>query len=122
MELQMQPLDTYGLVVNFTILIMMPLIIWANLRQNRTGNPLNTYLWTEHPNLMRVSLVIIGLLVLYSAVALLGHFGFLAGGVVEVANIVIGIPFLFLALVEIVLAVRALRQFLRERKAGTSKI
>ena len=33
----MQPLDTYGLVVNFTILIMMPLIIWANLRQNRTA-------------------------------------------------------------------------------------
>jgi hypothetical protein len=122
MELQMLPLDTYGLVVNFTILIMMPLIIWANLRQNRTANPLNTYLWTEHPNFMRVSLVIIGLLVLYSGVALLGHFGVLAGSVVEVANIVIGIPFLLLAVVEIVLAVRALRQFLRERKAGTSKV
>ena len=118
----MQPLDTYGLVVNFTILIMMPLIIWANLRQNRTAHPLNTYLWTEHPNFMRLSLVIIGLLVLFSAVTLLGHFGFLSGGVVEVANIVIGIPFLFLAVAEIVLAVRVLLKVLRERRAGTSKI
>ena len=118
----MQPLDTYGLVLNFTILIMMPLIIWANLRQNGTANPFNTYLWTEHPNFMRISLVIIGLLILYSSVALLGHFGFLAGGVVDVANLVIGIPFLVLAVVEIVLAVRVLLKFLRERKAGTSKI
>ena len=101
----MQPLDTYGLVVNFTILIMMPLIIWANLRQNRMASPFSAYLWTEHPNFMRISLVIIGLLVVYSAVTLLGHFGFLPGDVVE-----------------IVLAVRVALKFLRDRKARTSKI
>jgi len=101
---------------------MMPLIIWANLSQNRRPSPFSDYLWTEHPNFMRISLVIIGLLVVYSAVALLGHFGFLAGAVVEVANIVVGIPFLFLAVVEIVLAVRVVVKFLRARKAGASKI
>lgn len=118
----MQPLDTFGLVVNFTVLIMMPVILWANLRQNPTANPFNDYLWTEHPNFMRVSLVIIGLLIVYSAVTLLGHFGVLPGDVVETANIAIGIPFLFLALAEIVLAVRVALRFFRGRKAGASKI
>lgn len=118
----MQPLDTYELVVNFTILILMPLLIWANLRPSLMASPLNAYLWTEHPNFMRVSLVILGMLVLYSAATLLGHFGVLSGGLVEIVNIVIGIPFLFLAVVEIVLAVRIALKFLRDRKAGPSKI
>ena len=118
----MQPLDTYSLIVDFIILFVMPLIIWANLRQSSASKPLNAYLWTEHPNFMRVSLVIIGLLVLYSAVALLGHFGVLPSDVVETANIVIGIPFLFLAVVEIVLAARAGLKFLRDRKARSRKI
>lgn len=117
----MEPLTTYELVVNFVILIMMPVIIWANLRQiPRT--PFNDYLWAEHPNFMRISLIIIGMLVVYSAVTLLGHFGVLEGGIVEIVNIVIGIPFLVLAVVEIVLAVKVALKFLRNRKAGTSKI
>ncbi len=118
----MEPLTTYGLIVNFSILIMMPIIIWGNLRQSGRSAPMNAYLWAEHPTFMRISLIVIGMLVVYSAVELLGHFGVLSGGIVEIANIAIGIPFLVLAVVEIVLAVRVALKFLRDRKAGTSKI
>ncbi len=118
----MQPLGTYGLIVNFFVVIMMPLIVWGNLRKNARSTPFNDYLWAEHRNFMRVSMLVIGVLTVFSAVTLLGHFGVVSGGFVEVANLVIGIPFLFLAVVEIVLAVRVAVKFLRRRKAGTSKI
>ena len=116
----MQPLDTYGLIINFFVVVMMPLIIWGNLRKSST--PLNEYLWSEHRNFMRVSMLVIGVLTLFSAVTLLGHYGIVSGAFVEVANLVIGIPFLVLAVVEIVLAVRVALKFMRGRKAGTSKI
>ncbi len=32
---------------------------------------------------MRISLLILGMLILFSAITLLGHFGVLAGGIVE---------------------------------------
>jgi len=118
----MQPLDTYGLIVNFIVVIMMPLIIWGNLRKSARSTPFNDYLWTEHRNFMRVSMLVVEVLAVFSAVTLLGHFGVVSGGFVEVANLVIGIPFLFLAVVEIVLAVRVALKFLRDRKTGASKI
>lgn len=118
----MQPLDTYHLILNYIIFIMMPLIIWANLRMNPNANPVSAYLWNEHPNFMRISLVVIGLLVIFSAVSLLGHYGVLSGDTVGAANIAIAIPFLVLAVVEIVLGVRLVLKFLRDRKAKESKI
>ena len=118
----MQPLDTYGLIINFFVVVMMPLIIWGNLRKSGRSAPLNAYLWSEHRNFMRVSMLVIGVLTLFSAVTLLGHYGVVSGSFVEVANLVIGIPFLVLAVVEIVLAARVALKFMRDRKAGTSKI
>jgi hypothetical protein len=122
MELPMQPLDTYHLILNYIILIMMPLIIWANLRMNPNASPVSAYLWNEHPNFMRISLVVIGLLVVFSAVSLLGHYGVLSGDTIDAANIAIAIPFLVLAVVEIVLGVRLVLKFLRDRKTKESKI
>ena len=118
----MQPLNTYGLIVNFAIVIMMPLIIWGNLRKNARSTPFSDYLWTEHRNFMLISMLVIGLITVFSAVALLGHYGVVSGEFVDVANLVIGIPFLVLAVVEIVLAVRVALKFLRDRKAGARKI
>jgi len=118
----MQPLDTYNLVLNYVILIVMPLLIWANLRMNPNANPVSAHLWNEHPNFMRISLVVIGLLVVFSAVSLLGHYGVLSGDAVDTTNIAIGIPFMLLAIVEIVLGVRVALKFLRDRKAKESKI
>ena len=40
-----------------------------------SSSPLNAYLWREHPNLMRVSLVILGLLALNAVVTLAEHYG-----------------------------------------------
>ena len=57
-------LGTYDLVLNSIIVVMMPLIIWANLRNSGFQSPLNQYLWREFPNLMRTSLIIIGLITL----------------------------------------------------------
>ena len=71
---------------------------------------------------MRVSMLVIGVLTLFSAVTLLGHFGVVSGEFVDVTNLVIGIPFLVLAVIEIVLAVRVALKFMHDRKAGTSKI
>jgi len=118
----MQPLDTYGLIINLFVVIAMPLIIWGNVRKNAKSTPFSDYLWSEHRNFMRVSMVVIGVLTLFSAVALLGHFGVVSGAFVDVANLVIGIPFLFLAVVEIVLAVCVALKFTRDRRARTSKI
>jgi hypothetical protein len=122
MELPMQPLDTYNLVLNHIILIMMPMLIWANLRMNPNASPVSAYLWNEHPNFMRISLVVIGLLVVFSAVSLLGHYGVLSGDTVDAGNIGIAVPFMLLAIVEIVLGFRVALMFLRDRKAKESKI
>ncbi len=115
----MQPLDTYELVMNFAILIIMPLLIWVNLRQNASTNLVSAYLWEEHTNFMRVSLVVLGMITLFSAVTLLGHFGVLTADAVEITDMVIGIPFLFLAIVEVVLAVMGVVKFLRGRRAAS---
>lgn len=118
----MQQLDTYNLIVNWAVLIIMPLLIWANSSPRMMANAFSAYLWTEHRNFMRLSLVILGFVTLFAAATLLGHYGLLSPDGVELANMVIGIPFLFLAVIEIVLAVRGVLKFLRERRAGTSKI
>jgi hypothetical protein len=55
-------------------------------------------------------------------VSLLGHYGILSGDAVDTTNIAIGIPFMLLAIVEIVLGVRVALKFLRDRKAKESKI
>lgn len=114
----MEPLSNYDLVMNVLVVVIMPLLIWANLRNSGLKSPMNAYLWNEHPNFMRVSLLVIGLLALFSAVGLLGYFELLPAAVVEYALPVIGIPFLVLAVAEIWLAIAALRKYLRTRKAG----
>jgi hypothetical protein len=111
----MQPLSTYDLMLNFAVVVIMPLLIWINLRRTDANSQ---YLWRESPNFMRVSLVILGLLTLFSAVGLLGYYGLVSPAVVEYAAPIIGIPFLVVALAEIWLGVVALRRYLRTRSAG----
>lgn len=111
----MHPLSTYDVVLDFAIVVVMPLLIWVNLRGTAANSQ---YLWRESPNFMRVSLLVIGLLTLFSAVGLLGYYGLVPPVVVEYAAPIIGIPFLVVALAEIWLGVGALRKFLRTRTAG----
>ena len=117
----MQPLGTFDLALNFFVVVVMPLLMWANLRGVASTSPMNQYLWREHPNFMRVSLVILGLLTVFSAITLLEHYGILSHAFASVAGIVIGIPFLVVAVVEIWLAIVVLRKYLAARAAGGSR-
>jgi hypothetical protein len=112
----MQPLTTYDLVLNIFVVVIMPLLIVANLK-NWGASPLNVYLWRENPNLMRVSLVILGLLTLYSLVQLAGHFGLVSPAVVDYALPAIGIPVLIAAIADIWLVVKAISQYMRTRRS-----
>ena len=116
----MQPLGTFDLVLNFFTVIVMPLLIWVNLRSVGSTGAMNQYLWREHPNFMRLSVVILGMLTIFSAITLLEHYGAVSHDFATVAGIVIGIPFLVAAVAEIWLAIVALRQYLAARAAGGS--
>jgi hypothetical protein len=117
LEALMQPLDTYHLVLNIFVAVVMPLLILANVMGWGARTPVNDFLWRDHTNFMRISMVIIGLLALWSMVQLAAHFGLISAGVADVAMPVLGIPFLILAVVEIWLAFRALQDYLRIRRS-----
>ena len=110
-------IGTYDLVLNFIVVVMMPLIIWANLRNSGFQSPLNQYLWREFPNLMRTSLIIIAMITLYSALELLRHFGILSEDLAEIVLPIVGVPFLVAAIAMIWFSVRALLKVLRSRSA-----
>lgn len=114
----MQPLGTYDLYMNIFAAVVLPLIIAANLnpRVRSFGN--NAYLWRDHAKFMWLSMVIIGLLSLWSIVQLAGHFGLVSGQVVQVAMPAFGIPFLILAVAEIWMAGRIAIQLLQARRAA----
>jgi hypothetical protein len=118
MEPPMQPHDTYDLVVNILVLVMMPLIIWANLSARVRQAPLNAYLWRMHPNLMRISLAFLGLLTTFSAIQLLDYFGILPAAATEMTGLVLGIPMLVLSFVVLGLTVGAARKALRDRRGA----
>jgi len=115
----MHPLDTYDLVVNFFVIVIMPLIIWANLRNSGIKSPLHVYLWREQPNLMRMALLILAMVTLFSASALLANFGFISPEVEETMDMVIGIPFMIAAVAVIGLAAMAAFKALRDWRGGS---
>ena len=90
----MQPLDTYHLVLNIFVAVVMPLLILANVMGWGARTPVNDFLWRDHTNFMRISMVIIGLLALWSMVQLAAHFGLISTGTADVAMPVLGVPFL----------------------------
>lgn len=118
----MHTLDTFNLVMNVFALVMMPLIIWANLRNSGIKSPLHAYLWLEHPNFMRVSLLIIMMVTLFAACSLLANFGLISPAAEETIAMVIGIPFMVASVAIIGLAIAAALKALRlwrARRSGT---
>ena len=111
------PLSNYDLILNAFVLIVMPLIIVANLTNWGTKSPTNTYLWREEPTLMRLSLLILGLLTLFSAIQLGEHLGLISHTFAEVAMPVIGVPFLILGMAEIWLSVKAVLRYWRSGRS-----
>ena len=114
----MQPLGTFDLCINFAAAIGMPLIIIANLMPSVRNNARNAFLWRDHPGLMRVSMVIVGLLALWSMVRLAVHFGPMSPATADWAVLMIGIPFLIAAVAEIWLGLRLVRQWLAARSGA----
>lgn len=110
----MQPLGTYDLYLNIFVAVVMPVIILANL-MGWSRNPMNDYLWREHPRFMWLSMLIIGLLAVWSWIQLAVHFGIVPAAFGETALLVIGVPFLIAAVAEIWLATKLLIRWLRTR-------
>jgi hypothetical protein len=119
-ELPMHTLDTYDLALNTLVVVMMPLIIVANLRMRGRGSLAHEWLWRETPNFMRMARVILGLLTLFSAVALLGNSGFVPEALQETLEIAIGVPFMAAAVAMIVLTVPAAVKIVRMLRARTT--
>jgi hypothetical protein len=111
----MQPLSNYDLVLNFVIVVMMPLIILANLMNWGASNPVNSYLWREHRNFMRAAMAILTLLTIDAMITLAGHYGLVPAKVVDYAMPVLGIPFLIASVAVVWLGTKALLQYLRSR-------
>ena len=107
------PTLTQDLIFNILALVMMPLILWANLPRVGRKSPLHAYLWREHPNLMRVALLIIALVALFAACSLLADFGLLSPAAEEATAMAIGIPFMIAALAMIGLTVAAVPKLVR---------
>jgi hypothetical protein len=114
------PLSTYDLVLNCIVVVMMPLIIWANLRRAGLQSPANIRLWRDHPNFMRTSVLIIALLTAFAAIQLLAHFGLVPAAVVEIALPIIGIPFLAASLALVWFGAGMVRTMVRNWRAGHS--
>jgi hypothetical protein len=117
LETPMQPLDTYHLVLNIFVAVVMPLLILANVMGWGARTPVNDFLWRDHTNFMRLSMVIIGLLALWSMVQLAAHFGLISFGAADVAMPILGVPFLILAVVEIWLAFKAFKDYRQMRRS-----
>ncbi len=114
----MQPLGTVDLYLTIFAAVVLPLILVANLTGGVRSSPASAYLWRDHPTFMWLSMVILGVLSLFSLVQLAGHYGIVSGAVAETAMTVIGIPFLVLAIAEIWLGGRIAVQYLRNRRAA----
>jgi hypothetical protein len=121
MEPPMHALDTYNLVMNVIALVMMPLIIWANLRNSGIKSPLHAYLWREHPKFMRVALLIIVMVTLFAGCSLLANFGLISPAAEETIAMVIGIPFMVASVAIIGLAIAAALKALRLWRARRSR-
>jgi hypothetical protein len=111
-------MTTFDLVNSIVVVVIMPIIIWANLRMTAAQSPIQMYLWREHPNFLRASLVMLVLLTMYSATQLMGYFGVIAPNMVDAASTGFGIAFLIVSVAVIVLAVRAVWKFVRERRSA----
>lgn len=114
----MQPADSHDLIMNGIIVVVMPLIILANLRGAAPNSPLHTYLWREHPNLMRLMLVVLVWVTLFSVISLLAHKGVISAQLAETLSMVVGVPFIFLSVAMLVLSTICAVRVVRDWRAG----
>lgn len=107
------PLSTFDFAMAIAVVVMMPIIIWVNYKKREGG--LQGYLWREHPTLVWIGLIFLGLLVLSSAARLLTHFGVLSLDTENLLAIVLGVPMFVLSLGVIVLGSLAAIKYFQNR-------
>jgi hypothetical protein len=110
------PLSPFDLAVAFIIVATMPVIIWVNYNKREGG--LQGYLWRESPTLVWVSLAFLAMILLFSVIELLAHYGFLAVETEEQISVMLGIPMLVLSIAIIALAIVAVVRYLRARASA----
>jgi hypothetical protein len=114
----MDTLDTYDLFLNLLVLVMMPLLIWANLKTYGIKGPIQGYLWREHASFMRVCLLILAMVTIFSAIALIGYFGLISDQTEETLAMAVGILFLVASLAMIALTVVTAVKIYRDWRGG----
>jgi hypothetical protein len=114
----MHTLDTYDLVVSIVTVVVMPVLIWANLRDSGIKSPMHTYLWRESPNFMRCALAVLAILTLFSVVSLLSNFGLITPEMAEALSVGVGIPFVVVGLIMFWFLGKALIKGYRDWRAG----
>jgi hypothetical protein len=95
------------------VLVLMPPIILVNYFNRESG--VMGYLWREHPNLVRIGLVFLGIVWLSSLEGLLTYYGVLTPETNDVLSIVLGIPMLILSLAVLVMGTMAFVKYWRAR-------
>lgn len=112
----MQLLGDYELWLDIFCAVVFPLIVVGNLAG--WGGARDTYLWREKPALMRVALVVVAVLAVWSAAQLTVRLGYLTDAGLDVIMVVLGPVFLIGGAIEIWLATRAFLRHRQRRAAG----
>jgi hypothetical protein len=111
-------MTTFELVNNIVVVLMLPLIIWANLKLGAAQSPIQMYFWREHPNFVRASFAMLVLITIYSATQLLGYYGLIPVGAVDTMSIGFGIVFLVASVAVIVLGFGVIVKFIRNWRSA----
>lgn len=112
----MRLLGDYQLSLDIVCAIAFPLLIVSNLAG--WGGARNSYLWREQLGLMRIAMVVIAVLAVWSAAQVAVHFGYVTDAGLDVIMVVLGPVFLIGGAIEIWLGSRAFLRYRRNRVAG----
>ncbi len=102
------PLDSFDLATKLFSAVVLPLIVYLNIRQrSNPSTPFAAYLWKHEETLTVVALVFLSVLAAFSMLDLAVHFGIVSAAFSEPMLPVVGIPMAVLAIAVLVLAARA---------------
>lgn len=116
----MQPLGPFEVYLNIFAAVVFPLLIVRNLIDGESS-PRNSYLWRHEADLMRVSLIVIGILWVWTLARLAIHFQLLTSGAIQPVMLILAVSFAIAAVAEIWLGTGALVRYLRNRPSGTGR-
>ena len=116
----MQPLSPFEVYLNIFIAVVFPLLIVRNLVDGERS-PRNSYLWRHEADLMRVSLIVIGILWVWTLARLAIHFQVLTRGAIQPVMLILAIPFGIAAVAEIWLGTGALLRYMRNRPSRSGQ-